>query len=1143
MRSPMPRFTLLTALATGLLALATFVPCRAQSLDLRDDFSSYAEGTEPGDPWFADGFLWEVRDGRVRAMCPSGSQLTLRRPQWFRRLHLEVTLTVHSAVGREWKVAGIGFAHDSERRWHAALIESPDEAGREHWFEVAMGLPGAWPTMQGVRIITDRNTRFNWEYDHPYRIILDLGDGKLSGVLQELDGTVLAEKVCELSPPAVMDGAPSLRCSSFEAYFDDVVMQGADYAGTPEEEKTVIPPLETQILPQITGRKTGFFHVEQIDGIWWIIEPGGKGYYAIGTDHCRYGGHWCQALGYAPYGRNTKRIYGSEEAWAETATNRLKRWNFNLVAAGHSPSCRYRGLPHTEFISFGSGYSGHDALVEKTTWTGFPNVFSATWEQWCDKLAWKMCRPNADNPWLLGYFLDNELEWYGKGGGVVGVAIETAKLPADNSGKQALVNLLKQRHGDSIEKLNKAWGAEYESWEALASATTFEAVNQEALREDQLAFVAEVADRYFRTTCEAIRRWDPNHMILGSRFAGDAPPGVWEAAGRYCDIVTFNYYGRVDLLRTEAPGTAERWTEYYNKAKRPLMITEWSFPALDSGLPCKHGAGMRVDTQTQKALCYEVYQRMIFSLPFMVGSDYFMWVDEPALGISDTFPEDSNYGLVNEQDEPYEELTRTATRVNTLAYALHSGKVPKVVVRQVALRDGRVQAEVANTGHAPAAFDLVFTIDGRPQAPQRMQLAPGATRWVALEVPLTPPAYVTATADPSRKLSDSNRADNTASFLYYRASKWPRCPAGKWITRWPVVLTAGDVDRPNGMVVTLSGQSLGLKGLAEQIGRRLAAFDASGEVVPCQLEPWPEGWQVALSVPAGPARSGLVVYLYLADTDLPQAPPSVALTVEGNRWRAENGILLLEGTEGGNIVDSITYKGTPMGRLNPLVWERRGGQDLWTQTVKTTRVEAFTGPVRTALQVWCESAPEQPSITAVDNEGRRARQRSVPHHFRVAHRLGMAPDQAWFTDEFVSLENLDKDEMELRGWFQYLLSAIGGDAEDDVEGGPQVPNYWMNLGAWRDEPTGLVLGAVPVPDERLHANFWKDPGGSQHADLRRAFDPSVLVAAAKTWREEPEVPPAFMFAGEAEHRPWSDVYARAVALGHTHVRVLNAERP
>ena len=41
---------------------------------------------------------------------------------------------------------------------------------------------------------------------------------------------------------------------------------------------------------------------------------------------------------------------------------------------------------------------------------------------------------------------------------------------------------------------------------------------------------AEEAERYFRTIAAAIRRHDPNHLLLGCRFAGlDAPRAAWEA--------------------------------------------------------------------------------------------------------------------------------------------------------------------------------------------------------------------------------------------------------------------------------------------------------------------------------------------------------------------------------------------------------------------------------------------------------------------------------------------------------------------------------------------------------------------------------------------------------------------------------------
>ena len=87
------------------------------------------------------------------------------------------------------------------------------------------------------------------------------------------------------------------------------------------------------------------------------------------------------------------------------------------------------------------------------------------------------------------------------------------------------------------------------------------------------------------------------------------------------------------------------------------MLTEWSFPAFDSGLPCLRGVGKRFDTQAERAWASALYARSVLSCPWVIGYDYFMWVDMPAKGISFRFPEDANYGLVREDGTPYAELT------------------------------------------------------------------------------------------------------------------------------------------------------------------------------------------------------------------------------------------------------------------------------------------------------------------------------------------------------------------------------------------------------------------------------------------------------------------------------------------------------
>jgi hypothetical protein len=60
---------------------------------------------------------------------------------------------------------------------------------------------------------------------------------------------------------------------------------------------------------------SGFFRTLQAEGRWWLVDPEGKPFFDIGTDHVSYGGHWCEALGYAPYHRNVAAKYGSEAAW------------------------------------------------------------------------------------------------------------------------------------------------------------------------------------------------------------------------------------------------------------------------------------------------------------------------------------------------------------------------------------------------------------------------------------------------------------------------------------------------------------------------------------------------------------------------------------------------------------------------------------------------------------------------------------------------------------------------------------------------------------------------------------------------------------------------------------------------------------
>jgi len=414
------------------------------------------------------------------------------------------------------------------------------------------------------------------------------------------------------------------------------------------------PPPYRPVGPEtgVRGEATGFFHVENIDGRDWMVDPVGRGVYLAGVDWCMPQGMFCEPLGYAPYGRTVNEKYASRDDWAEAAAARLSSWGFDFLAVGTGPQMRYRSLAHAD---------GADSLYFSThlcrgddpdRWispyrnapgTAFPNVFHPDFEKACDELARKRCAPNLGDPWLVGYFLDNELRWWGLGDSATGLFDLVRTLPPEHSARQALEAFAAERGGS-----------------AAASAAT------------KRAFVALIAERYFSTLCAAIRKADPDHLILGSRFAGmDFAPEILSACGRHCDVVSVNVYPWADLdagVVLEKRGgvpLADAFRVFREKAGgRPLLLTEWSFPALDSGLPCTYGAGQRFHTQAERARASEMLLRTVMALPFFVGDDFFMWQDDPALGFNKDFHENSNYGLVNVDDEPYAELTAMFARLH-----------------------------------------------------------------------------------------------------------------------------------------------------------------------------------------------------------------------------------------------------------------------------------------------------------------------------------------------------------------------------------------------------------------------------------------------------------------------------------------------
>jgi agarase len=1016
-----------------------------------DDFSAYPNGASAGPAWLPDSPVWQVSEGSYHCDSPGRTFAILGRAPVAARLSLRVTLTVKKAVSADWKIAGLSVFRDHGNYWHLALVEAPENQGRRHFFELCEMYRGVWLAQfqPGTTLTPNGGStqELNWEYGTPYVLALELDKQGITGTVSGANGRVLARLGFRFDNLAVKAGRPALDCSGFGAQFGDF---SALESQTMKESSTY-PKYSGPAWDGFESKPSGFFRTQRRGGTWWVIDPKGRPFLIIGTDHANYQVHWCEKLGYAPYHKNVEKKYGSEDKWAKSTVRRLKRFGFNCLAANNSTSLRYQGLPHTEFLAFGQGFAGQEDIAPQVHWTGFPNVLSPKFKEYCESQAMLRCAPNKDDPWLIGYFLDNELEWYGKSGKEDGLFDEAFKKPREHSAKQALVDFLRSRY-PSVEEMNAAWGTQFASFDALLESAQPPAATTDAARRDKRDFVRKIAELYFSITAEAVRHADPNHMILGCRFAGQAP-GIWDLAGKYCDIVSVNCYRRVDLQRGVEPRFAEDLKEWYAQTKKPLMITEWSFPALDSGLPCTHGAGQRFDTQAQRARAFSIFESLLFSQPFIVGSDFFMWVDEPALGISSTFPEDSNYGLVNEQDETYHLLAAAAERVHSQAYPLHAARTAELTAA-VDMKRGRFV--VSNGGKAVASCTAEFWLDGSLRK-KRLALAPDKVRYLPFGS-LAPGGHIAAVVlDPEGAVPERRRDDNTAHAAWYKPGPTWKGNEKRSAERVPVVVYARAEALPSAVgEITLAPRY-----------KMLPSFvtDANGARIPFQVDRLAGSPHLTFPAgPIGPYRCKTFFLCYVGSLT-PQVEPSYQAPPIPP---VEQGGLIVEKREANaDILDRIVMDGVPLGRLTPLLW-LRDPDDRWVTPSQCGGCRILSGPVASRIEV----ISREPGLFETS-------------YLITIYRCG--PPPGGLEVRMLWIKNLSARPLNLRAYYYYAVPFIGSSGEGDEVAWPRVPNYYRKSAAWADEKVGWAYGVLPLSD-LLEVHFWKDDRGGFHPDARREID-------------------------------------------------------
>lgn len=292
-----------------------------------------------------------------------------------------------------------------------------------------------------------------------------------------------------------------------------------------------------------TEKATGFFHTARIDGRWWLVDPEGHLFLSVGInsvaprrvrgsaktvakqsddesleddagDNTPASGEWVANAATVLHGNcfNTLGCWSAGEEFRKSATPfpYCLRWNFMRAYRAHRKA-RYPGTGTAEAI--------------------YP--FDPEFAPFCDEHA-RALSATKDDPWLLGHFIDNEMPLHEDG--IVGRYLQ---FPDSDPCHQAAAAFMRSRPG----KPDKS---------------------------DDRAFLQSVVKTYYRTVEAACRKHDPNHMLLGSRFHGQAlaSPALFKGAGPHTDVISVNYYGRWGVEQ-------QRFDEWAKLAGRPILVSEW----------------------------------------------------------------------------------------------------------------------------------------------------------------------------------------------------------------------------------------------------------------------------------------------------------------------------------------------------------------------------------------------------------------------------------------------------------------------------------------------------------------------------------------------------------------------------------------
>ncbi len=380
---------------------------------------------------------------------------------------------------------------------------------------------------------------------------------------------------------------------------------------------------------------TGRFRTEKIDGRWWIIDPEGYMHYQRSVTSLRKGTNTEAAW---------QKRFALETRWMRMTQHELAGIGFHGTGAFCTDTyddiqqynASYPDAPMTLAPSFGflsqfrSKYDLSDPGGKSENRVGL--VFDSRWGQFCEDYIREALAPYLEDPDVLGFFSDNEINF-------------------SSQNSMILQRFLSISNSESPARIA---AAEFMAEHDAVSVT--EELNSE--------FAGIVAEKYYKGVKDAIDKIDPGMMYLGSRLHGTPKylEGVIRAAGKYCDIISINYYSR---WSPELDTYVKYWGEW---ADAPFLVTEFYTKGTeDSDLPNSSGAGFAVPTQADRAYAYQHFTLGLLEAQNCVGWHWFKYQDDAP---EDNSGQGCNKGVYDNDYNMYPKLGRFMKAINFNVYDL-----------------------------------------------------------------------------------------------------------------------------------------------------------------------------------------------------------------------------------------------------------------------------------------------------------------------------------------------------------------------------------------------------------------------------------------------------------------------------------------